>query len=381
MVIACKKESPATHDGVALALASDATPQASPSTHEVVGPALASEADILVEEGAMGETTVDDERAHHDEVARAMMDAFDAHDALTPGTESAGDGATREGATEERALEVAQEAGDESALPAGDPSFVLCKCTKCKLEKQVEGSNFQIPFFVCKSCNCKRSTCSQLFGYWPVEVFTMLPDEQQIAFWRSKSKGRLQIQNALVKEVVSQREEEQRTSVGGKYLPLDVWARKGFDPEKIKNECTDTEEHAMFGTCYNVGLKTVTKDDITKKVWKDLFKACGDESPKKKKDTKKKTQKKNSKKKKASSSSSSSSSDSSKASSSAPKLTLVEKRKAEAAKRKAAVAATKEQERLEKEREATRVRKEEAKKREADSKARQESLNIEKEER
>jgi hypothetical protein len=166
----------------------------------------------------------------------------------------------------------------------------------------------------------------------------MLPEEQQIAFWRSESKGRLQIQNALVKEVVSQREEEQRTSVGGKYLPLDVWARKGFDPEKIKNECTDTEEHAMFGTCYNVGLKTVTTDDITKKVWKDLFKACGDESPKKKKDTKKKKTR----------SSSSSSSSSSKASSSAPKLSVVEKRKAEAAKRKAAVAATKEQERLEK---------------------------------
>ena len=46
-----------------------------------------------------------------------------------------------------------------------------CIYTKCKLEKQVEGAAFAGPWFVCKRCNCKRSTLSQLFGLWPLDLF------------------------------------------------------------------------------------------------------------------------------------------------------------------------------------------------------------------
>ena len=298
-----------------------------------------------------------------DDVGIEMIAAFDAeeaqyNDAKTPEhalvfgvpTGACGDGVT-EALPLDGANGVAPSAqldGANGVAPPAQDSVevaVMYTCTKCKLEKQIEG--LAAPYnFICKPCNCKRSTCSQLFGYWPVEVFLMLPEEQQISFWRSGSRGKLQIQNALVNEVVSQREEEQRTSVGGKYLPLDVWERKGFDINKIKDDCKDTQEHAFFGTCYNVGLKKITKEDITKKVWKDLFKVGGEKdnfSPKRKKHTKKKNKKKN---KKTSSSSSSLSSDSSV--SSKPRVSPVEQRKIEAAQRKKAAAAIKEQERLEK---------------------------------
>ena len=94
----------------------------------------------------------------------------------------------------------------------------------------------------------------------------LLIKEHQTLFRQSDAKCKAQISDALVKTVVDQREEESRTSTGGTYLPLSAWERKGFDAEKIRSECKDTEEHAFLGTVYNVGLKTVTRDDIEKKV-------------------------------------------------------------------------------------------------------------------
>ena len=301
-----------------------------------------------------------------DVVAKEMADAFDAHDAqilnkqhpeeLALGAAGANaavaSGVGDVGGAGGVATSTQQEsAGDaELAAPlAGDPAAaVMCFCTKCKLDKKLEGLASPGPHFVCRQCNCKRSTLSQLFGYWPVELFTALPEEQQIEFWRSEAKGRLGIQNALVMEVANHREDEQKTSVGGKYLPLEVWGRKGFDIEKIKAECTDTEEHPIFGTRYNVGLKKVTKDEIKKQVWRDLFKASGDESAKAKTDKQKKKKKKK-KNKKASSSSSSSPSSSSSSSTRVRGISLAEKRRADAEKRRADAVARKEAERLEKE--------------------------------
>ena len=300
-----------------------------------------------------------------DVVAKEMADAFDEHDAQILNTQhpeelalgaaganaAVASGVGDVGGAGGVATPTQQESAGDAELVAplaGDPAVeVTCFCTKCKLDKKLEGLASPGLHFVCKQCNCKRSTLSQLFGYWPVELFTALPEEQQIEFWRSEAKGRLAIQNALVMEVANHREDEQKTSVGGKYLPLEVWGRKGFDIEKIKAECTDTEEHPIFGACYNVGLKKVTKDEIKKQVWRDLFKASGDESAKAKTDKQKKKKKK--KNKKASSSSSPSPSSSSSSSTHVRGISLAEKRKADAEKRRAALVARKAAERLEKE--------------------------------
>ena len=304
-----------------------------------------------------------------DAVARDMMAAFDDVDAQKTEHLGVAGGAaeTAAGAAASAVLRSADESAPTQQESVGEaplspllaeaptdeavaaPATVeTCICTKCKLEKQVEGAAFAGPWFVCKRCNCKRSTLSQLFGYWPVDLFTALPEQQQVAFWRAETRNRLEIQNALVKEVVDQREEEERTSIGGKYLPLDVWERKGFDVAKIKAQCKDTEEHPILGTTYNVNLKTVTRDEIRKQIWKDLFKASGAESAKNGKDqNNNKNNKKKNANKKGSSSSSSSRSDSS-SSSSQPPVSAVEQRKAAAEKRKADAAAKKEAQRLEK---------------------------------
>ena len=234
---------------------------------------------------------VEEPAAAQDEVAKGMLAAFDDVEAkderqVLQDAQSL----SIEGSANVDPAGSAALGGNANFNPAGSDAAPegKCKCVKCKLHKEVKGSAVASPHFVCRECNCKRATCSQVFGHWPIDLFTELSEEHQTLFWQSDVKGKAQIQNALVNTVVNQREEEQRTSVGGTYLPLSVLEAKGFDGEKIKNECKDTEEHAFLGTVYNVGLKTVTRDDIEKKVWKDLFRLNERDSPSKKDKKKKK---------------------------------------------------------------------------------------------
>jgi hypothetical protein len=195
------------------------------------------------------------------------------------------------------------------------------------------------PSFCCRACNTKRSTLSQIFGHWPIDLFTTLPESNQIAFWQSDVKGKAAIQNQLAKEVTHFRIEEERTSTGGTYLPQSVLESQGFSTDAIL-ACKDTEVHPDLGMTYNLNLKTKTKEEFSQKVWKELFRAAGHEptSSSKDKKKKKKDKKKQSKKKKNRSSGSSTSSSKSSSSSSSEKpqlLDLAARRKEEALKRKA----------------------------------------------
>ena len=87
---------------------------------------------------------------------------------------------------------------DSSVGVAGSGCATTCECNKCKLQKPLDGKD-PIPSFVCKQCNCKRVQCSQIFGTWPIDLFTMLPEDQQISFWRNESKGKRDVQSLLAK--------------------------------------------------------------------------------------------------------------------------------------------------------------------------------------
>ena len=198
--------------------------------------------------------------------------------------------------------------GDPPAIPVADSPELACAdtgstpsasgvskpgsggtwlCTKCKLQKEIGNAVQLAPSFICKQCNTKRSTLSQMFGHWPVDVFVALTVEQQTEFWRSQCKGKVQVQNALVKEVTDARVEETRNRKCGHFLPLSVYAKMGYDIAAIQANCKDVEEHEVLGTTYKVDLKSVATDDIRKKVWADLFKQAGEQKQKDMKKSKK----------------------------------------------------------------------------------------------
>ena len=115
-----------------------------------------------------------------------------------------------------------------TALPAqpADPELCVCVCSKCKLEKPVTGAAESSPHFCCKQCNSKRAQLSKLFGTWPIDEFTEMPGEMQVAFWRSEARGKFELQHALVNELANQHTERNKTSTGGTYLPLSVWGKE-----------------------------------------------------------------------------------------------------------------------------------------------------------
>ena len=203
-------------------------------------------------------------------------------------------------------------------------------CAKCKLpQDSADSTGSSSREFICKACNTKRSTLSQLFGNWPVEHFAALPEEQQVAFWRTDTKGKQQVKEALAEKVTEHRETAQKTTTGGTYLPMSVLERQGFDPDAVAL-CEDTEDHPCLGMTYNLNLKQVAHEEIKKQVWDDLFQVKKD---------KKKKKKTNQKGRKNSSSTSSSSSSSS---SDGEHVSAAGARKKEAAKRKADAQAAKE---------------------------------------
>ena len=208
-------------------------------------------------------------------------------------------------------------------------------CGKCKFAEDAESAGGSASReFICKACNTKRSTLSQLFGKWPVDHFASLSEEHQIAFWRAETKGKQQIKEALAEQVTEHRETLEKTTTGGTYLPMSVLEKHGFDPEAVAR-CEDKEEHPLLGETYNLNLKQTSREEIKKQVWDDLFDVKKDDAKK----DKKKKKKRNKKGKKSSSSGSSSSSSSS--SDGEPKQTAAEARKAETAKRKAEAHAAK----------------------------------------
>ncbi len=162
--------------------------------------------------------------------------------------------------------------------PAAQPNPVeteveeVC-CAKCRLPvhdadvlAKAKGNNV-----TCKACNCKRSTLSQLFGHWPIELFKELPPQQQLSFWQSGAKGKDGLELLLKSVITTARMERTNNFVEGKYLPLSVYRAKGFSTEEIESKCTDKQEHPLLGTTYKVDIIGFSKEDIASKVTEDLF--------------------------------------------------------------------------------------------------------------
>ena len=124
---------------------------------------------------------------------------------------------------------------DPGPVPA-QPAKLCCKCDETPApDEHTEGT------FTCSMCNNKRSTMSQAFGCWPIDLFNMLPPDQQTAFWRTKTKGRAAIEQVLVLLVSKQRIQEEMKKDTGEYLPISVWVKRGFDGGQILATCTDIQ--------------------------------------------------------------------------------------------------------------------------------------------
>ena len=160
-----------------------------------------------------------------DDVTEEMRKAFEESDATEKTVVSDGGAAAIPDAQAD-SPELARAVAASSASASGvfKPGIVgAWLYTRCKLQKEIGNAVHLASNFVCKQCNTKRRTLSQMFGHWPVDLFVALTVEQQTEFWRSQAKCKVQVQNALVKEVTDARVEEIRNRTSGHFLPLSVY--------------------------------------------------------------------------------------------------------------------------------------------------------------
>ena len=110
----------------------------------------------------------------------------------------------------------------------------------------------------CNKCDVKVVQLHRGFGTWPTPEFDNLPNEAKVAFYadvRAKCGDDSIVQAQLV---LSQHETHEKTyELGGRFLPLDVWERKGFDSKAIaaRTQPHNIQEHAVLGCkCYRLEI-------------------------------------------------------------------------------------------------------------------------------
>ena len=201
----------------------------------------------------------------------------------------------------------------------------LPECNLCGLPIQddnAKGENIH------KSCATKRTVLHRMFTVWPPKMWADLPKEHQMDIFRTASSNRKKLQDALCNEVATYREEQELERTGGKYLPLSVYAKQGYNPEKIKNNCKSKLCPQLEEETYLLNVDEEIKDKIRRDVKHEVI-TLQDESIRGRLSHYASPSKKDNKRKRSGSSKSSKSS-----SSSSSQLTAAQKKKLAAQKAK-----------------------------------------------
>ncbi len=120
---------------------------------------------------------------------------------------------------------------------------------------------------VCNRCGTLHVGLIKRYGRWPTPEFVQISAEEQHAFWKS---AKAFIENAdlgnfageagkevdkLLAGVMQQVYiEERRSGSTAEYLPLSVWATRGFDTKAIEARCEQTRDDPILGKCYKVEI-------------------------------------------------------------------------------------------------------------------------------
>ena len=134
--------------------------------------------------------------------------------------------------------------------------------------------------YLCKTCNNVGALLAKHSGPdWCQREFASMSEDKRRSFWKEAGKqkvvttGRLcykAVRATLLKSVANRRIESFKDSYHGEYLPLSVWASRGFDP-KLVAEKGLKEEHEVFGETFAVQIHNFSKEEIHERVSQELL--------------------------------------------------------------------------------------------------------------
>ena len=134
-------------------------------------------------------------------------------------------------------------------------------CDKCGKWKPYSNcrvvSKTANPTFRCGGCCVKLVQLTRGLGSWPPKSFAALPEATKQAFYSDMDgmNGFSACQMAK-KFVEAHQLREEFFAEGGEFLPLSVWAQRGFDAARIEKNTAphNTQSHPVLGECYRVAI-------------------------------------------------------------------------------------------------------------------------------
>ena len=126
-----------------------------------------------------------------------------------------------------------------------------CDALKCRLRSKTK------ELWRCQRCSSKITMLHRGFGCWPPPEFAGLNDNEQHAFYKSvKDIGYKEMIIKANSVITKHQSHEQFFERGGEFLPLSVWASKGYDPEIIrtKTKPENKSSHEVLGDVYRVAI-------------------------------------------------------------------------------------------------------------------------------
>ena len=162
---------------------------------------------------------------------------------------------------------AAPKAAAPKAAPAGqfsdslsgfdEPTLYCITCggqasiSKMRLRGKTSGA------WECLVCGVKGTSLRRIFGRWPISEFVSLEESEKKDFFNEIADMDI---NQL-RQYVANRFERVETQgryfeEGGLYLPLNVWATKGFCAASIESKSLpiDVKDHPVLGKTYRVAL-------------------------------------------------------------------------------------------------------------------------------
>jgi hypothetical protein len=133
-------------------------------------------------------------------------------------------------------------------------------CSKCKT--QLDGIRVQITgkkagVWRCSTCCTRATQLHRVFGTTSPDGLKDLTADEQADFWKQigmTTGDRTALAKCVAERITTRKTEQDKAEAGGQYLPLSVYDKQGYDIDKIKDSCKDTEEHPILGTCYRVSI-------------------------------------------------------------------------------------------------------------------------------
>ena len=155
-----------------------------------------------------------------------------------------------------------------------DAPQVLKPCVTCLVDHEFElqeGKTYpKGGEWMCKRCKAKRGVAGRIFGTWPIDCFKALSEDAKKEFWRASLDKDALVSN-LIKKVSEQRINENSNSFVGKWLPKEVWVRKGYNGKAIEAGCEKKWDEELKIHTYKKNVEVDVKAEITRNVRDEII--------------------------------------------------------------------------------------------------------------